>query len=66
MRWCAMPRDPKPSATDPALPTFEARPICPNCGQSPAIVFPLLAGGPDARNPKLVCLLCCPKRTTDS
>jgi hypothetical protein len=42
------------------------KPACPNCGRGPAVVFPALAGGQAAGKPKLVCLLCCPKRTADS
>jgi hypothetical protein len=60
-----MSRDPKPEPDpkpDPNTPVG-LKPTCPNCGKGPAVVFPVLAGGPTAGKPKLVCLLCCRKRT---
>jgi hypothetical protein len=65
-----MPRDPKPSDNPkPGQPPDAAvgfKPVCPNCGQRPAIVFPALADAKPLGKPKLVCLLCCPKRTDHS
>jgi hypothetical protein len=63
-----MSRDlpPKPTDGREPDPAVASQPVCPNCGHRPAVVFPALADGLAAGKPKLVCLLCCPKRTDHS
>jgi hypothetical protein len=63
-----MSRDPKPEPDpkpDPNTP-LGLKPTCPNCGHGPAVIFPVLNDGHPAERPKLVCLLCCPKRSDHS
>jgi len=49
---------------DPA-PAIAASQVCPNCGRSPAVVFPDLRGGKATDQAPLVCLECCPKAPGD-
>jgi hypothetical protein len=62
-----MSRDPKPSDDPkpgkPPAAAVGSQPACPNCGHGPAVVFPVLDDEFPAGKSKLVCLLCCPKRT---
>jgi hypothetical protein len=50
-------------ADRPADPTpaIRASSVCPNCGRSPAVVFPDLRTRAAAGEARLVCLECCPK-----
>jgi len=45
---------------DPA-PAIQPSQVCPNCGRSPAVVFPDLRAGKAKDEAPLVCLECCPK-----
>jgi hypothetical protein len=64
-----MPHNPSPKPSEGAKPdkppaaAVGSQPVCPNCGRGPAVVFPALNVGQPAGKPRLVCLLCCPKRT---
>ena len=57
-----MPHDPldPDQPTDPA-PAVRLSPTCPNCGRTPAVVFPALCAGENGKDAPLVCLACCPK-----
>jgi hypothetical protein len=63
-----MSRDQTPKQTDSRDPdpAVASQPVCPNCGHRPAVVFPVLTDGKKDGAHKLVCLLCCPKRTDHS
>lgn len=52
----------RPPAPAPAI---RASPVCPNCGRSPAVVFPDLRKGMATDEAPLVCLECCPKEQGD-
>jgi hypothetical protein len=45
-------------------PVFVTWHMCPNCGRGPAVVFPSPRDPESDRQPKLVCLSCCPKPAT--
>jgi hypothetical protein len=51
--------------TDPA-PAIQSSPVCPTCGRSPAVVFPVLRIGTVTAEAPLVCLACCPKPPGES
>jgi hypothetical protein len=46
-------------------PAIRASRVCPNCGRSPAVVFPDLRTGKATDEAPLVCLECCPKEPGD-
>ena len=58
----ARPGEPNGSSTKPATPApaLFSRLKCPNCGQEPAIVFPLIRDHhKTVEEAPLVCLVCC-------
>jgi len=56
----APPDRAEPDRPPAPAPAIRPSPVCPTCGLSPAVVFPVLRTGEAAEGP-LVCLACCPR-----